>query len=115
MTRRTERIAGLLQSEIGRLTTGRLKDPRLARLVTLAHVKVSADLAHATVAVTVAGTLDDAREALAGLRSASGYIKRELHQRLNLKRTPELHFVRDTAIEEGDRVLSLLDGIKEQE
>ena len=55
MTRRTERIAGLLQSEIGRLTTGRLKDPRLSRLVTLAHVKVSADLGHATVAVTVAG------------------------------------------------------------
>ena len=115
MTRRTDRIAGLLQSEIGRLTTGRLKDPRLARLVTLAHVKVSADLAHATVAVTVAGTQDDAREALAGLRSAAGYIKRELHQRLSLKRTPELRFVRDTAIEEGDRVLSLLDGIKEQE
>ena len=115
MTRRTDRIAGLLQSEIGWLTTGRLKDPRLARLVTLAHVKVSADLAHATVAVTVAGTRDDAREALAGLQSASGYIKRELRQRLNLKRTPELHFVRDTAIEEGDRVLSLLDGIKEQE
>ena len=115
MTRRTERIAGLLQSEIGRLTTGRLKDPRLSRLVTLAHVKVSPDLAHATVAVTVAGTEDDEREALAGLRSASGYIKRELHQRLNLKRTPELHFVRDTAIEEGDRVLGLLDDIKEQE
>ena len=114
MTRRTERIAVLLQSEIGRLTTGRLKDPRLARLVTLAHVKVSPDLSHATVAVTVAGTPDEAREALDGLRSASGYIKRELHQRLSLKRTPELHFVRDTAIEEGDHVLSLLDDIKEQ-
>ncbi len=114
MTRRMERIAGLLQSEIGRLTTGRLKDPRLSRLVTLTHVKVSADLGHATVAVTVAGTPDDAREALAGLRSASGYIKKELHQRLNLKRMPDLHFVRDTAIEEGDRVLSLLDDIKEQ-
>ncbi len=114
MTRRTERIAGVLQSEIGRLTTGRLKDPRLARLVTLAHVKVSPDLSHATVAVTVSGTRDDAKEALDGLRSASGYIKRELHQRLGLKRTPELHFVRDTAIEEGDRVLGLLDDIKEQ-
>lgn len=114
MTRRTDRIAGLLQSEIGRLTTGRLKDPRLSRLVTLTHVKVSADLSHATVAVTVVGTRDDAREALAGLQSASGYIKKELHQRLNLKRMPELHFVRDTAIEEGDRVLSLLDDIKEQ-
>ena len=115
MTRRTERIAGLLQSEIGRLTTGRLKDPRLARLVTLAHVKVSADLSHATIAVTVAGTPDDERDALDGLQSASGYIKRELRQRLNLKRTPELHFVQDTAIAEGDRVLSLLDGIKEEE
>ena len=114
MTRRTDRIAVLLQSEIGRLTTGRLKDPRLARLVTLAHVKVSPDLSHATVAVTVAGTMDDAREALEGLRSASGYIKRELHQRMSLKHTPELHFVRDTAIEEGDHVLTLLDDIKEQ-
>ena len=83
--------------------------------MTLAHVKVSPDLAPRDRGSDRCGygwTKNE--EALAGLRSASGYIKRELHQRLSLKRTPELHFVRDTAIEEGDRVLGLLDDIKEQ-
>lgn len=115
MSLRSERVAGLLQREIGRLVAVHLKDPRLTQLVTLAYVTVSPDLGHATAAVTVIGTEDEAAQAMLGLESAGGYIRREVGQRLGLKRTPELHFVRDTSIEQGNRVLDLLDTIKEQE
>ena len=115
MSLRSERVAGLLQREIGRLVAVHLKDPRLTQLVALAYVTVSPDLGHATAAVTVIGTEDEAAQAMLGLESAGGYIRREVGQRLGLKRAPELHFVRDTSIEQGNRVLDLLDTIKEQE
>lgn len=115
MNRRSERVAGLLRREIGWLAAARLKDPRLSRMVTLARVEVSDDLSLATVAVTVEGTDDDAAQALSGLRSAAGYVKRELGRRLDLKRAPDLRFTLDESIAGGDRVLGLLDSIKEEE
>lgn len=115
MGRRSDRVAELLRREIGWLAAARLKDPRLARMVTLARVEVSDDLSVATVAVTVGGTDEDAEQALRGLRSAAGYVKRELGRRLDLKRAPDLRFALDASIAEGDRVLDLLDSIKEEE
>lgn len=108
-------MAGLVQREIGRLVDLRLTDPRLARLVTVARVKVSHDLAHATVAVSVMGGPDDERQAMEGLDSAVGYLRKELGQRLGLKRTPELRFVRDDATEQGNHVLQLLDTLDREE
>ncbi|MDA1035579.1 MAG: 30S ribosome-binding factor RbfA [Chloroflexi bacterium] len=115
MNRRTERVSGLLHEELGRLLLEGLHDPRLGQMVTVTKVDISSDLLFATVLVTVLGSADDAREAMEGLRSATGFLRRELAQRLKLKRTPELRFALDGSIEEGDRVLALLDSIKDQE
>ena len=65
--------------------------------------------------MTVLGNADDARDTMDGLKSATAFLRRELGQRLKLKRTPELRFALDGSIEEGDRVLALLDSIKDQE
>ena len=115
MSRRTERVSELLREALGALLTEGVKDPRVGQLVTVQRVDLSADLQHATVRVTVLG--DDARhrEAIAGLTAATPYLRRQLGQRLSLKHTPELRFAFDESIEEGDRVLSLLDALKEQE
>ena len=110
-SRRSDKVAGLLQREIGQILRAHLADPRLGGLITVARVTVSPDLAHATVAVTVMGGDDEADEAFRGIGSASGFLRREVAQRLRLRRAPELHFVRDAAIEQGNRVLDLLDAL----
>ncbi len=109
---RSDRVAGLLQREVGRILDARLTDPRLGKLVTVSHVTVTPDLAYATIAVTVMGDMTDAVEAMQGLESAAGFLRREIGQRLGLKRAPELRFVRDASIEQGDHVLDLLDTLK---
>ena len=111
-SRRSDRVAGLLQREVGRILDARLTDPRLGKLVTVSHVTVTPDLAYATIAVTVMGDAADAVEAMRGLESAAGFLRREIGQRLGLKRAPELRFVRDASIEQGDHVLDLLDTLK---
>jgi ribosome-binding factor A len=105
----------LVRQEVGRLLIEQLRDPRLGSLVTISHVDVSSDLQHATVRVTVLGDEAHQREAMDGLTAAAGYVRRELGRRLQLKRTPELRFVLDEAIREGDQVLALLDTIRDEE
>ncbi len=105
MSRRTERIGELLRHELSQLVSTVLRDPRLARLVTVSRVDVSADLQHATVAVTALGSEDEQAEALQGLVSAGGFLRRSLAQRLGLRRMPELTFAADSAIRQGDQVL----------
>ncbi len=115
MSRRTERVETLIQAEISQLVDAALRDPRLRRLVTVARVAVSADLQHATVSVTTLGDDAEQAEALAGLTSAAGFLRRALAQRLALKRAPDLTFVTDTAVREGDSVLALLDRVRKEE
>jgi ribosome-binding factor A len=115
VSRRTDRVSGLMREEISRLLVEGLSDPRLLRLVTIARVEMSSDLQHAVVAVTVLGEQADQRTALAGLAAAAGFMRRSLAQRLHLKRAPELRFELDEAIREGDHVLALLDSIRDQE
>ena len=115
MSRRTDRVSGLMREEIGRLLVEGLSDPRLSRLVTVARVEMSSDLQHAVVAVTVLGEQSEQQAALAGLAAATGFLRRALAQRLHLKRTPELRFELDESIREGDHVLALLDSIRDQE
>ena len=115
MSRRTERVETLIQQEISQLVSAALRDPRLRPLVTVARVAVSPDMAHATIAVTTLGDDATQAEALAGLTSAAGFLRRSLAQRLGLRRTPDLTFVADTAVREGDTVLALLDQIRSEE
>ena len=113
MSRRSDRVAGLVRREMGQLLDAHLTDPRLAKLVTIARVRLTEDLGHATLGITVLGDGSDAVEVMRGLDSAKGFLRRELGNRLGLKRTPELHFEQDATIGQGDHVLDLLDTIKE--
>jgi len=70
-------------------------------------VDVSGDLQHAKIFVSIYGTEEAKVETMAGLKSATGYVRSELGQRIRLRRTPEV-FIEDRSIERGTRVLSLL-------
>jgi ribosome-binding factor A len=115
MTRRVDRVGGLLHEEIGKLIATQLRDPRLRALVTVTGVRMSVDLQHATVSVSVLGTEQEQKAALQGLDSAKGFLRRELAQRMQLRHMPELRFMLDKTLEQGNRVLALIDEIKAEE
>jgi ribosome-binding factor A len=112
---RHERIAEEMQHEIGAMLAGELKDPRLEVLSVVTEVRVSPDLKQARVYVSVAGDEAEQAAALKGLVAAAGYIRRELSERLQIRRTPELHFVLDRSQEYGQRIDDLLRRAKEPE
>lgn len=112
--RRAERLNRLFQEELARMIRAQLKDPRV-RTVTITGVETTADLAHATVYVSTLGDDVPPEEALEGLASAAGYIRRELGQELHLRRIPELHFEVDRTLERARRIEELLERAKASE
>ena len=104
---RIGRINEEIQRELSALLRT-LKDPRLQNgLVTVTHVDTTSDLRCCKVYVSA---LDKSQEAevMKGLKSAAGYLRRELGRALNLRNTPELSFVRDDSIDKGAHILDML-------
>ncbi len=105
---RIRRINELLREELARLVLVELKDPRVTS-VTVTGVETTPDLMHATVYVRTLGDATTVQEAIAGLESASPFIRRVLGRELRLRRIPELRFRADTTIEHAQRIETLLD------
>lgn len=114
-SRRVERVAELIKREVSQLLLSGIKDDRVgAGMVSVTDVDVSGDLQHAKIFVSVYGT-DEARQAaMAGLKSATGYVRSEIGQRVRLRRTPEIVFLEDRSIERGTKVLSLLNRLNQE-
>lgn len=106
-TRRQKRIGELLKEELGILLLREARDPRLAG-VTVIDVEVSPDLGHAQVYVSLIGSQEEKNEALKALEHASGFLKHELADHLELRRVPALTFRLDDSIERGQRILDIL-------
>lgn len=102
-----ERTADALREEIAQIVGYELEDPRLIS-VTVTDVRLSADKRAARVYVTIAGDEEEHKSALAALKHAAPYVRKQVGLSLNLPRTPEIHFVRDRVEEEGERVDQLL-------
>ena len=85
-----------------------IKDPRVKQgMISVTAVDTTGDLRHAKVYLSVFG-LESEKEFFKGLKSASGYLRRELGQSLNLRYTPELQFELDKSIEHGAKITSIL-------
>ena len=110
---RTERLADLIRIEVAEMVEGELKDPRIG-LATVTRVELSPDMRHGRILVSVTEESAAQQETLAGLASAAGFIRRELAQRLRLRRAPELVFVLDRETEEAERVERLLKDIQHE-
>ncbi len=110
MPRRVDRVNELLRSEISHLIAREIKDPRVAGVISVTEVIASSDLRTARVYISVMGPAADRQLALEGIRSAASFLRRELRDRVNLKHTPHMTFHLDDSIEEGDRVLRLMEG-----
>ena len=109
--RRTARLAGQIREELAGMIVGGLKDPRIG-FVTVTRVALTEDLRLARVSVGVLGDQGQRDKTMAGLRQASGFLRRELGKRLKVRHTPELAFQYDEGLDATDRVARLLEEIK---
>ncbi len=102
---------GRINEEIQRELSGLLrtvKDPRLQNgLVTIVHVDTTSDLRYSKIYISALNKADE-KEMMKGLRSASGYLRRELGAALRLRYTPELQFIADDSIRQGAHILEML-------
>jgi len=115
MTRRTERVNDTIQVELSDLIKRRVKDPKICQLTSVTQVITSADLKHARVFISVMGSKDEKNETLKHLKSAAGYLRTKLSQRLTMRYTPELIFEQDDSIERGAHLLELIDQVCTEE
>lgn len=114
--RRVSRVAELIRREVSQMLLNGIKDDRVGSgMVSVTDVDVSGDLQHAKIYVSIYGTDEAREETMAGLKSATGYVRSELGSRVRLRRTPEVIFLEDRSIERGNKVLSLLNQIKDRQ
>ena len=105
---RSDRVAAQIRRELADLIRTEVKDPRVG-LVTLTDVEISPDYAHAKVFFTSMAGEAHAAEIERALRHAGGFLRRELGRRIRIHTLPELHFVFDASIEQGNRLSQLID------
>ncbi|HLP88848.1 MAG TPA: 30S ribosome-binding factor RbfA [Nostocaceae cyanobacterium] len=113
--RRVSRVAELIKREVSQMLLNGIKDDRVGTgMVSVTDVDVSGDLQHAKIFVSIYGTEEAKAETMAGLKSATGYVRSELGSRIRLRRTPEVVFIEDRSIERGTKVLTLLNQLREE-
>lgn len=105
--RRPQRLSQQIREEISSLLLGGLKDPRIG-FTTITDVRLTPDLRQAHIYVSVLGNREQQQQTLNGLTAARAFIRRELAQRLRVRRVPELHFQLDSSIEYSARIEELL-------
>lgn len=106
---RTARIADFLKRELGSFIQKELRDPRLG-MVSVIDAQVSRDLSHAKIYVTVMGkdTAEEAKESLAVLNKAAGFLRSQVAKINNARTTPQLRFYYDTSINRGQHISKLI-------
>lgn len=92
-----------------------LKDPRVRGLISIVRVDVTSDLSYCTVYISAMEGMDRAKEAIRGLKSASGFIRHELGARLSLRKVPELIFKATDSIEYSANISRILNDLKEEQ
>ena len=105
------RINGEVQRELANIIRGGIKDPRISPLTSVVAVEVAPDLKTCKAYISVLGDGEAQKATLAGLKSAEGYIRRELAHTVNLRNTPEIRFILDQSIEYGVHMSKILDEV----
>lgn len=114
MSRRTERLASLIQQELATMILRDLDDPRLVGFPTVTRVTVADDLATADVFVTIMGTPGQQTAALNALKHSAGLMRAKLSKSLSTRTTPFLRFQIDEELRRELGVLSLLDKVNQE-
>lgn len=105
------RINGEVQKELSRIISREIKDPRIHAMTSVTQVMVTPDLKECKVYISVLGDDQAKEDTLAGLKSASGYIRKELARSINLRNTPEITFYIDESIEYAINMSKKIDDV----
>jgi len=105
------RINGEVQKVLADIIRGGIKDPRISPFTSVVAVEVAPDLKTCKAWISVLGEDKAIEDTLAGLKSAGGYIKGQLAKKLNLRNTPEIHFIMDQSIAYGVSMSKLIDDV----
>lgn len=108
---KTDRVSEDIKREIMSIVR-ELKDPRVRdKMLTVVRVEVASDASFAKVYISALEGIETAKTAVKGLESATGFIRREIGQRLHLRKTPELKFIADDSIEHGMAIIEKMNSI----
>jgi ribosome-binding factor A len=110
---RTERVGDQIRVEIAELLARVVQDPGIGFL-TITHVKVTPDLQQARVYYTTLGDEKARQESRRALDRVAPFLRRQIGQRLRLRRVPELQFFFDESVERGDRIEQILQELGEE-
>ena len=105
------RINMEVQRELSEIIRAGIKDPRIHPMTSVVSVEVTPDLKYCKAFISVLGDEEAGKSTIAGLKSAEGYVRRELARRVNLRNTPELKFILDQSIEYGVNMSRLIDEV----
>ena len=108
------RINGEVMKELSLIIRQEIKDPRIHMMTSVTSVEVAPDLKTCKAYISVMGSDEEKKDTIAGLRSAEGYVRRQLAKRLNLRNTPEIQFVLDQSIEDGVHMSRLIDEVNKE-
>lgn len=103
------RINMEVQRELSDIIRLGIKDPRIHPMTTVVSAQVTPDLKFCKAYISILGDEEAGKATLEGLKSAEGYIRRELARRVNLRNTPEIKFILDQSIEYGVNMSKLID------
>ena len=109
------RVNAEVQHELANLIREGIKDPRIHPVTSVTAVEVAPDLKTCRAYISVMGNEEAKKNTIAGLKSAEGYIRRQLAKNINLRNTPEIRFILDESIEYGVAMSKLIDEVTGKE
>ena len=109
------RINGEVLKELSNIIRSEIKDPRINPMTSVVAVDVAPDLKTCKAYISVLGDVKSQEDTIKGLKSAEGYIRRQLARTVNLRNTPEITFVMDQSIEYGVNMAKKIDEVVAQD
>ena len=109
------RINGEVLKELSNIIRSEIKDPRINPMTSVVAVEVAPDLKTCKAYISVLGDEKAQKDTITGLKSAEGYIRRQLAKTVNLRNTPEIRFILDQSIEYGINMSKLIDEVTEHD
>ena len=109
------RINGEVLKELSNIIRSAIKDPRINHITSVVSVEVAPDLKTCKAYISVLGDEKSQQDTIAGLKSAEGYIRRELARTVNLRNTPEIKFILYQSIEYGINMSKLIDEVTKKD
>ena len=109
------RINGDVLKELSNIIRSEIKDPRINPMTSVVAVEVAPDLKTCKAYISVLGDEKSQKDTITGLKSAEGYIRRQLARTVNLRNTPEIRFILDQSIEYGINMSKLIDEVTEHD